>query len=105
MAKNLQAKLSPKDSLSLFDINREAAQKLAGEMESAQAGGASVALAPSAADASKDAVRVTISSNSLASSCSPPFSLSHPTENDEQNCSIYDLSWGQLAGSPMIINT
>lgn len=57
MAKNLQAKLSPKDSLSLFDINREAVQKLAGEMETAQAGGASVGLAPSAADASKDAVR------------------------------------------------
>lgn len=74
MAKNLQAKLSPKDSLSLFDINREAVQKLADEMGSAQAGGASVALAPSAADASKDAVRITLSFNSLASSC--PSSLS-----------------------------
>lgn len=57
MAKNLQAKLSSKDSLSLFDINRDAVQNLAGEMETAQARGASVALAPSAADASKDAVR------------------------------------------------
>ncbi|KAF3767093.1 putative 3-hydroxyisobutyrate dehydrogenase G6G8.5 [Cryphonectria parasitica EP155] len=55
MAKNLQAKSSPNDSVSLFDINQDAAQKLAAEMEASQAGGASVALAASAADASKDA--------------------------------------------------
>lgn len=57
MAKNLQAKLLPTDSLSLFDINQEAARRLAGEMESASTEGASVMLAPSAADASRDAVR------------------------------------------------
>lgn len=56
MAKNLQAKLLPTDSLSLFDINREAMQQLAGEMETTSTEGASVALAPSAADASQDAV-------------------------------------------------
>lgn len=58
MAKNLQAKLLPTDSLSLFDINREAVQRLAGEMETASSEGASVAMASSAADASQDAVRM-----------------------------------------------
>lgn len=58
MAKNLQAKLPPGDSLRIFDINREAAQRLAGEMAASQAGGASVELADSAADASKEAVSV-----------------------------------------------
>lgn len=57
MAKNLQAKLLPTDSLSLYDINREAMQRLAGEMETTSTEGASVALAPSAADASQSAVR------------------------------------------------
>lgn len=56
MAKNLQAKLPPGDSLRIFDINRDAAQRLAGEMAASQAGGASVELADSAADASKEAV-------------------------------------------------
>lgn len=56
MAKNLQAKLSAKDSIGLFDINRETAQKLAAEMTSTQSGGASVTLASSIADASRDAV-------------------------------------------------
>lgn len=56
MAKNLQAKLLPTDSLSLFDINREVMQTLAADMETASTEGASVALAPSAADASQDAV-------------------------------------------------
>lgn len=60
MAKNLQAKLSAKDSVSLFDINSEAVQKLAAEMAAADTAGASVGLASSAADASKDAVRMTL---------------------------------------------
>ncbi|ROW05100.1 hypothetical protein VSDG_00611 [Cytospora chrysosperma] len=55
MAKNLQAKLPPADNVSLFDINRDVIQRLAGEMKTSQAGGASVVLASSAADASKDA--------------------------------------------------
>lgn len=33
MAKNLQAKLSPNDSVALFDINQEAMKRLAGEMK------------------------------------------------------------------------
>ncbi|KAL1859455.1 hypothetical protein Daus18300_009600 [Diaporthe australafricana] len=55
MAHNLQAKLSPSDSLRIFDINREAMQKLAADMAASQAGGASVELADSAADASQEA--------------------------------------------------
>lgn len=58
MAKNLQAKLLPTDNLSLFDINRQAVERLAEEIKSASTEGASVALAPSVADASRDAVRV-----------------------------------------------
>lgn len=34
MAKNLQAKLSPNDSLTIFDINREAMERLAEDMKS-----------------------------------------------------------------------
>ncbi|KUI68080.1 putative 3-hydroxyisobutyrate dehydrogenase, mitochondrial [Cytospora mali] len=60
MAKNLQAKLPPAGNVSIFDINREVMQRLAGEMKASQAGGASVELASSAADASKNA-DVTIS--------------------------------------------
>lgn len=57
MAKNLQSKLSPSDSIQLFDINKDAMQKLAADMTSGQAGGASVRIAESALDASKEAVR------------------------------------------------
>ena len=61
MARNLQAKLPPSDSLRIFDINREAMQRLAGEMAASQAGGASVELADSVADASREAVSVSSS--------------------------------------------
>lgn len=67
MARNLQAKLPPSDSLKIFDINREAMERLAGEMAASQAGGASVELADSTADASKEAVSVF--SFQLAPSC------------------------------------
>lgn len=77
MAKNLQAKLPPADSLSIFDINRDAMQRLAGEMTASQAGGASVELASSAADASKDAVRIHfLPSKSF-------FFLPRPSYNDD----------------------
>ena len=56
MAKNLQAKLPPSDSVSLYDINKDATRKLADEMRESQAGGASVRLAESAQDAARDAV-------------------------------------------------
>lgn len=56
MAKNLQSKLAPSDSVRLFDINKGAMEKLAQEMKASAAGGASVELATDVADASKDAV-------------------------------------------------
>ena len=56
MARNLQAKLSPNDTVRLFDVNKGAMEKLAAEMNAQQTGGAVVELAESAADASKDAV-------------------------------------------------
>lgn len=94
MAKNLQARLPPSDSVSVFDINREAMQRLAGEMKASQAGGASVELASSAADASSKAVRSLFFLLAYHLSAS----LSFPTYNDDY-CSIYDLSCSQrLAG-------
>lgn len=56
MARNLQAKLSPNDSVHLFDLNKGAMEKLAQEMKSSQAGGAAVKLADDAAEAARDAV-------------------------------------------------
>lgn len=56
MAKNLQSKLSPRDRVRLFDINTAAAEQLAHEMETSQAGGAAVELAKTAADAAKESV-------------------------------------------------
>lgn len=56
MAKNLQSKLPPGDSVRLFDINNDAVKRLAEEMRAAQAGGATVEVARSANDAAKDAV-------------------------------------------------
>jgi 3-hydroxyisobutyrate dehydrogenase len=74
MARNLQAKLAPGDNLRIFDINREAVQRLAGEMAASQAGGASVELAGSAADASREAVSViSVPTDDLPSS--PPLMM------------------------------
>ncbi|KAF6834558.1 3-hydroxyisobutyrate dehydrogenase [Colletotrichum plurivorum] len=55
MAKNLQSKLSPKDEIRIFDINKEAVSNLAREMEQSQTGGAKVAVVSSARDASTEA--------------------------------------------------
>ncbi|OTA93729.1 hypothetical protein M434DRAFT_287805 [Hypoxylon sp. CO27-5] len=55
MAKNLQSKLPPGDSVRLFDINNDAVKRLAEEMRTSQAGGAAVEVARSANDAAKDA--------------------------------------------------
>ncbi|KAI1332984.1 3-hydroxyisobutyrate dehydrogenase [Xylariaceae sp. FL0255] len=54
MAKNLQSKLSPSDSVRLFDLNKDAMTKLAGEMR-ALSSGVAVEIAESAGDAAKDA--------------------------------------------------
>ncbi|KAK1993640.1 3-hydroxyisobutyrate dehydrogenase [Colletotrichum falcatum] len=55
MAKNLQSKLSPKDEIRIFDINKAAVSNLAEDMEQSQAGGAKVAVVGTARDASTDA--------------------------------------------------
>ena len=102
MARNLQAKLSPKDTVRLFDVNKGAMEKLAAEMNAQQTGGAVVELAESAADASKDAVCDYALDTPLPCPCLP---LPTSAVYDEYLCSIYDLSWGQLAGLPMILKT
>ncbi|CAJ2512203.1 Uu.00g052180.m01.CDS01 [Anthostomella pinea] len=55
MAKNLQSKLSPSDSIRLFDINKDAMQRLAEEMQTSQTSGAVVELAAGVREASQDA--------------------------------------------------
>ncbi|KAH8885536.1 3-hydroxyisobutyrate dehydrogenase [Thozetella sp. PMI_491] len=55
MARNLQAKLSPSDTLRVFDINTAAAQKLSQEVSSQQAGGATLEVSSSATEAAQDA--------------------------------------------------
>jgi 3-hydroxyisobutyrate dehydrogenase-like beta-hydroxyacid dehydrogenase len=55
MAKNLQSKLKPSDKVSIFDVNPESMKGLETEMKAASQG-ATVELAASAFDASKDAV-------------------------------------------------
>jgi 3-hydroxyisobutyrate/3-hydroxypropionate dehydrogenase len=56
MAKNLQSKLSSGDSVRVFDVNNDAMQRLADEMEASQAGGAAVELAQNVSDAAKESV-------------------------------------------------
>ncbi|KAI4863422.1 putative 3-hydroxyisobutyrate dehydrogenase G6G8.5 [Hypoxylon rubiginosum] len=55
MAKNLQSKLPPSDSITLFDINSDAINRLAGEMRSSQSGGAAVEVSRNVYDAAKEA--------------------------------------------------
>lgn len=58
MARNLQSKLAPADSIRIFDINQASVQRLAEEMKASQAGGAVVETAGSAYEAAKDSVRM-----------------------------------------------
>ncbi|KAJ4289501.1 hypothetical protein N0V88_006983 [Collariella sp. IMI 366227] len=55
MARNLQSKLPPTDSIQVFDINKAAAEKLVEEMTTQQAGGAAPRVACSAGQAARDA--------------------------------------------------
>lgn len=54
MAKNLQSKLPPRDSVRIYDINKDAVRRLADEMKTSQAGGAVVEVAESVNEAAKD---------------------------------------------------
>ncbi|KAF3024159.1 hypothetical protein E8E14_008254 [Neopestalotiopsis sp. 37M] len=53
MAKNLQAKLPPSDTIRLFDLNKDAVEQLAQTMMASPAGGAKVQIAESVYDAAK----------------------------------------------------
>ncbi|KAK3987631.1 6-phosphogluconate dehydrogenase [Cladorrhinum sp. PSN332] len=55
MARNLQSKLAPTDTIRLFDINTSAAEKLAQEMKTQQAGGAVAEVSASVVDAAREA--------------------------------------------------
>ncbi len=54
MARNLQSKLAPTDTIRVYDINKAAAEKLVEEMKTQ--GGASAQVARHAGDAARDAV-------------------------------------------------
>ncbi|KAK8119199.1 uncharacterized protein PG998_003825 [Apiospora kogelbergensis] len=54
MAKNLQAKLAPSDSIRIFDINQNSVRRLAEDMKATQTGGAGVITAETATDAARD---------------------------------------------------
>lgn len=56
MAKNLQSKLAPSDSIRIYDLNKEAVKRLAEEMQTSQAGGATVEIAQTVNEAARDAV-------------------------------------------------
>lgn len=75
MARNLQSKLSPSDSIRLFDINTASAERLAKEMH-AQTGGAGASISSSVQEAAQDAV-------SLVSSL--------PSQHNEFHTMSYDL--------------
>jgi 3-hydroxyisobutyrate dehydrogenase len=76
MARNLQAKLSPSDTLRLFDINKDAMEKLAQEMMASKAGGAAVQLADTAVDAARETVCTALLSASPSSRLYDEFVLS-----------------------------
>jgi len=69
MARNLQSKLTPSDTVRLYDINKDAMEKLAQEMRANKTGGAAVRLSETAADAAKDAVCSQPLFYPLASTC------------------------------------
>ncbi len=56
MARNLQSKLAPSDTIRVYDINKAAAEKLVEEMKAQQAGGAAAQVARNAGDAAREAV-------------------------------------------------
>jgi hypothetical protein len=88
MARNLQSKLKPTDKVSIFDINPESMKGLETEMRAAS-NGATVELAASAFDASKDAVGLELYNLFCHSLCT--YSGLH--DDPSSICSIYDLSW------------
>jgi hypothetical protein len=76
MARNLQAKLPPSDTIRVFDINKAAAENLVHVMKIQQAGGAVAEAAGSAGDAARDAVCAIFSSLLLCGSYHRAFMMS-----------------------------
>jgi hypothetical protein len=89
MAKNLQSKLSPSDSVHIFDLNKDAVQRLEGEMKT-QSGGAVVKVAQTVNEAARDSVR-------------PPHDLRLFLLSYDDTSSIYDLSWAACRFLSLII--
>lgn len=58
MAKNLQAKLSTRDTLRVYDIHTPAMKQFADEATTQRIGGAAIELAKTARDAANSAVRL-----------------------------------------------
>lgn len=56
MARNLQSKLAPTDTIRVYDINKAAAERLVQEMKTQQVGGAAAQVARNAGDAAREAV-------------------------------------------------
>jgi len=92
MAKNLQAKLAPSDSIRIFDINQSSVRRLAEDMKTSQTGGAVVITAETAKDAAQDSVRT-----------ANPFRSCPVSGPYECFISIRATSWDRLAGSLVVI--
>jgi hypothetical protein len=56
MARNLQGKLSPSDTISVYDVNKDVSEKWLQEVKSQQPGGAVPRVARHAGDAAREAV-------------------------------------------------
>jgi hypothetical protein len=89
MAKNLQAKLPPSDSLRIYDINAESVKKFVSETK-ATSGGAAVQIASGVRDAAEDSVSLTKSSL-LVLSTAPAINMMSLFQTN-------DLSWGPRLG-------
>lgn len=76
MAKNLQSKLSPSDSVILFDINKTAMNELAKDIRTSQPEGAVIELAENVVEVARNAV-------SLPSTLHPTFPLTIALFYDE----------------------
>ncbi|KAI1757237.1 NAD binding domain of 6-phosphogluconate dehydrogenase-domain-containing protein [Xylaria castorea] len=117
MAKNLQFKLFPSDSVCLFDINKDAMHRLAEDMRS-RAGGAVVELAENVAEAAKEADTVItvlpepshvkgVYSEILKSDLSPKSrvfidsSTIDPSSSREVAKWVADAKQGQFVDAPM----
>ncbi|KAK8090550.1 3-hydroxyisobutyrate dehydrogenase [Apiospora phragmitis] len=91
MAKNLQAKLPPSDSIRIFDINQSAVRRLAEDMKASQTGGAVLTTAETAKDAARDSRdRVYIDCSTI-----------DPSSSREVAKMVSSAAQGQFVDAPM----